>query len=67
MFVCVGRVSVPDMGVGCCLGSVGNEVSLGKGGEGGPGPPGSEEDKQSVLIKGRDNMGKGEEDQSSRT
>ncbi len=40
---------------------------MGKGGEGGPGPPGSEEDKQSVLIKGRDNMGKSEEDQSSRT
>ncbi len=29
---------MPDVGAGCCLGSEGNGVSLGKGGEGGPGP-----------------------------
>jgi hypothetical protein len=39
----------------------------GKGVEGGPSPPGGGKDKQSVLSKGRDNMGKDEEDQTSRT
>ncbi len=36
-------------------------VSLGEGDKGGPGPPGGEEDKLSVLGKGRDNMDKDEE------
>jgi hypothetical protein len=40
------------------LGPEGNGVSLGEGGEGGPRPPGGEEDKQTVLSKGRDNMDK---------
>jgi hypothetical protein len=56
---------VPDMEAGCCLGPEGNGVSLGEGGEGGPGAPGGGRDKQSVLSKSRDNMGKGEEDQAS--
>jgi hypothetical protein len=59
-------VIVHDIEVGCCLGSEGNGVSLGERGEGGPGPPGGGKDKQSVLNKGRDNMGKDEEDQPSR-
>ncbi len=58
---------MPDVETGCCLGSEGNGVSLGEGSEGGPGPPGGRKDKQSVLNKGRDNMGKDEEDQSSQT
>ncbi len=41
------------MGVGRCLGPVGNGVSLGEGGEGGPGPPGGRKDKQSALSEGR--------------
>jgi hypothetical protein len=56
---------VPDVEAGCCLWSEGNGVSLGKGGEGGPSPPGGGKDKQSVPNKGRDNMGKDEEDQPS--
>jgi hypothetical protein len=60
-------LTVLDVETGCCLGSEGNVVSLEEGGEGGPGPPGGGKDKQSVLNKGRDNMGKDEEDQSSRT
>jgi hypothetical protein len=51
----------------CCLGSEGNGVSVGEGGEGGPSLPERGKDKQSVPIKGRDNMGKDEEDQQSRT
>jgi hypothetical protein len=54
--------TVPDMGMGCCLGPEENGVSLGEGGEGGPGCPGDKKDKQSVLREGRDNMGKDEED-----
>ncbi len=56
------------MGVGHCLGPEGNGVSLGEGGKGGPGgPPGGRKDKQSVLSKGRDNMGKDEKDWASHT
>jgi hypothetical protein len=55
------------MDAGCCLRPEGNGVSSGEGGEGGPGPPGGRKDKQSVLSMGRDNMGKDEEDQTSRT
>ncbi len=40
---------------------------MGKGGEGGPGPPRGRKDKQSVPIKGRDNMGKDEKDQPGQT
>jgi hypothetical protein len=58
---------VPDTGEGSCLGPGGNGVSLGEGGEGGPNPPGGVKDRQSVLSKGRDNMGKNEEDWASRT
>jgi hypothetical protein len=57
--------TVPDVEVGCCLGSEGNGVSLGEGGEGGPSPPGGGKDKQSVSYKGKDNMGKDKEDQPS--
>jgi hypothetical protein len=60
-------LTVPDIEAGCCLGTEGNDVSLGEGGEGGPGPPGGRRNKQSVLSKGRDNMGKDEEDQASRS
>ncbi len=59
-------VTVPNMKAGCCLGSEGNGVSMGEGGEEGQGPPGGRKDKQSVPNKGRDNMGKDEEDQPSR-
>ncbi len=58
---------MPDVEVGCCLGSEENGVSMGGGGEGGPGTPGGRKDKQSVPNKGRDNIGKDEEDQSSWT
>jgi hypothetical protein len=40
---------------------------VGEGSEGGPGPPERGKDKQSMPNKGRDNMGKDEEEQSSRT
>jgi hypothetical protein len=56
---------VPDVRVGRCLGPEGNGVSLGEGGEGGPGPQRSKGDKQSVLINGRDNMDKDEEEWAS--
>jgi hypothetical protein len=49
-----------------CLGTEGNGVILGKGGEGGTGPPRSEGGKQSVLNEGRNNMDKDEEEQASR-
>ncbi len=45
------------MGAGRCLGPEGNGVSLGDGGG---------KDKQSVLSKGRDYMGKDKEDRASR-
>ncbi len=61
------NLNVPDVEAGCCLGPEGNGVSLGEGGEGGPGPPGGGKDKQLVLSEDRDNMGKDEEDQTSRT
>jgi hypothetical protein len=57
---------VPDVETEHCLGPEGNGVSFGEGGEGGPGPPGSQEDKQSVLSEGRDNIKKEEEEQASR-
>ncbi len=58
-------VHVPNMETGCCLGSKGNGVSLEERGKGGPGPPERGKDKQSNKV--RDNMGKDEEEQSSRT
>jgi hypothetical protein len=58
---------VPDVEVGCCLGSEGNVLSVGEGGEGGPGPPERGRDKQSMPNKGRDSMGKDEGDQPSQT
>jgi hypothetical protein len=58
--------TVPDIEAGCSLGSEGNGVSLEEGVRGGPGPPGGAKDKQSVISEGRDNMGKDEEDQTSR-
>jgi hypothetical protein len=58
---------VPDVEAGCCLGSKGNWVSMGEGGEGRPSPLGGGKDKQLMPNKGRDNMGKDEEDQPSRT
>ncbi len=60
------RLLVPDVEVGYCLGSEQNGVSSGNGGEGGPSPLGDKIDKQ-VLSKGRDNMVKDEEDQTSQT
>jgi hypothetical protein len=41
-------VTVPDVDMGCCLGSEGNGVCLGKRCEGWPGPLGGKKDKQSV-------------------
>jgi hypothetical protein len=58
-------LSVPDMEMGGCLGSEGNGVSVGKGGESGPGPPERGKDKQSVPNKGRDNMGEDKKDHPS--
>jgi hypothetical protein len=58
---------VPDMEMGCCLGSEGNGAGVEEGSEGGPGPPERGKDKQSMPNKGRDNMGKDEEEESSRT
>ncbi len=58
---------VPDKETGCCLGSEGNGLSVGEGGEGGPGPPERGKDKQLVLNKGRDNMGRDDEDQPRQT
>jgi hypothetical protein len=55
------------MGGGRCLGPEGNGVSLGEGGEGVLSPPGGRRDKQSVLSKGRDNMGKDEENRANQT
>ncbi len=49
-----------------CLGPEGNGVSSREGGEGVLSPPGGRKDKQSVLSKGRDNMGKDEADRTSR-
>ncbi len=60
------KSAVPDMRAGRCLGPEGNGVSLGEGGEGGPGPPRGEDDNQSVLREGRDNMDKDEKEQASR-
>jgi hypothetical protein len=60
-------INVPDMRTGCCLGSEGNGVSVEEGSEGGPGQPERGKDKQSMPNKGRDNMGKDEEEQSSQT
>ncbi len=57
---------MPDIEAGCCLEPEGNGVSLGEGGEGRPVPPGGGKDKQSVLSDGRDNIGKDEEDRTSR-
>jgi hypothetical protein len=51
--------------MGCCLGSEGNEVSMGEGSEGGPRPPERGKDKRLMPNKGRDNMGKDKEEQSS--
>jgi hypothetical protein len=58
-------VIVPNMETGCYLGSGGNGVSVEEGSEGGPGPPERGKEKQSMSNKGRDNMGKDEEEQSS--
>ncbi len=54
------------MRAGRCLGSAGNGVSLGEGGEGGPGPPRGEGDKRSVLNEGRSSMDEDEERRASR-
>ncbi len=56
---------MPDVEVGCCLGSEGNGISVGEGGKGRPGPPERGKDKQSMPNKGRDNMGKDEDNQPS--
>jgi hypothetical protein len=45
-----------------CLGSERMGSVWGRGGDGGPGPPERGKDKQSMPNKGRDNMGKDEED-----
>jgi hypothetical protein len=55
------------MEAGYCLGSEENGVGVGEGSEGRPGPPEREKYKQSMPNKGRDNMGKDEEEQPSRT
>jgi hypothetical protein len=47
-----------------CLGSEGNGVSMGGGGEGGHGPPERGKYKQLMPSKDGDNMEKEEEEQS---
>ncbi len=59
-------VIVPDVEAGCCLGSERMGSVWGRGRDGGPGPPERGKNKQSMPSKGRDNMGKDEEDQPSR-
>jgi hypothetical protein len=56
------RVSVPDMKAGWCLGSEENRVSMGEGSEGWPTPPERGRGKQLMPNKGRDNIGKDEEE-----
>jgi hypothetical protein len=56
-----GKGSVPNMGVGHCLGPEGNGVSLGEKDERGPGPPEHRGDEQSTLSKEGGNMEKEEE------
>jgi hypothetical protein len=58
---------VPDVEAGCFLGSEGNGVSVGEGGEGGLDPPERGKDQQLMPNKGRDNMWKDKEDQTSQT
>ncbi len=55
----------PDKKVGRCLGTEGNGVSSGEGGERRPGLPGSREDKQSTPRKEGGNMEKEEEGRAS--
>ncbi len=54
------------MKMGCCLGSEGNGVSMGGGGEGGPELPEMGKDKKSMPSKGGNNMEKDEKEQSNR-
>ncbi len=54
------------MGAVCCLRPKGNRVSLSEGGKEWPGPPGGEENNQSVLGEGRDNMDKDKEGRENR-
>ncbi len=59
--------TVPNVETDYCLGSEGNRVSMGEGGEGRFSPPEEGKDKQSVPNKGRGNMDEDEEGHSSRT
>jgi hypothetical protein len=58
-------VGVPDMETGCCLGSEGNRISMGVGGEGRSGPPEKGKDKQSMPSKDGHKMEKDVEEQSN--
>jgi hypothetical protein len=61
----VVALTVPNTGVGRCLGPEGNEVSSGEGVEGGPGPPDKKQDKQSSPSKEEGNMEQEEEGKKS--
>ncbi len=57
---------VLDMETCCCLGPERNGVSIGGGGKGRPSPPERGKDKHLMPNRGRDNMGKDEEEQPNR-
>ncbi len=56
---------MPYRGVGRCLGTEGNGVSSGEGGEGGPGPPDRGRGKQFSPSKEGGNMKQEEEGKKS--
>jgi hypothetical protein len=58
-------LTVPDKGVGRCLGPEVNGVSSGEGGEEGPSPQDKKQDKQSTPSKEGDNMEREEEGKKS--
>ncbi len=43
-------ILVPNVEAGCCLGTEGNGISAGEGGEGRPSPPGGGKDKEAGKI-----------------
>ncbi len=60
MFNFNAKPTVADRGMGKCVDSEGNGVSMGKGAEGGPSPPSREQDKQLICNSGGDETPMGE-------